>query len=370
MGRHNENDLAMKLLYKDDWEEAEERYRLWWNREYFGRCAMWVTAPRDNAPPLSPPPEPADPQNKWTDLKYLFAACEYSLSRTFFGGEAFPIWEYGYPGRENIGVFLGCNVALMPTTGWLDPILEDERLEVRHLRISEDNRWWRFTLGAHEMAASMAKGKAIPTTGAFGGVGDSLAWLRGTERLLIDCVEQPDRVRDAEEYLLDVWIEVFERLHGILSESRNGSGGWFPLWAPGRFYAIQNDFSFNVGPDMFREIFLPVIRRHTEFLDQSIYHVDGVDAFRHVDALLELPRLGALQILPGEGKPSPLKYMPVLKKVQTAGRNLHIMIPPDEVRDALDNLSARGLFIHTWTETESEARNLLKNAEKWSHDRG
>ncbi len=360
----------MNLAYKDDWNMAMERYRQWWNREYFGRCAMWVTAPHDNPPPGTPPPVPDDPVQKWTDLEYLFAACEYSLSRTFLGGEAVPEWQYGYPGRENIGAFLGCPVTLMPTTGWLDPILEDEHLEVRHLRIMEDNRWWRFVLDAHRMAVEKARGKAIPVTGAFGGSGDSLAWLRGTERLLIDCVEQPDRVRDADEYLMDIWIEVFNRFHDILRPARDGSAGWFPLWAPGKFYAIQNDFSFNLGPDMFREIFLPSIRRQTEFLDYSIYHVDGVDAFRHIDALLELPRLNALQILPGAGKPSPLHYMPLLKKVQAAGKNLHIMIPPGEVREALGNLSARGLFIWTSTATETEARELLKNAEKWSRDMG
>jgi hypothetical protein len=35
----------------------------------------------------------------------------------------------------------------------------------------------------------------------------------------------------------------------------------------------QNDFSYNIGPGMFRDIFLPIIRRQTEFLDHSVYHV-------------------------------------------------------------------------------------------------
>lgn len=358
----------MNLLHKPDWDETRERYRAWWNREYFGRCGLWVTAPRDDVPASPKSTEPADPEEKWANLEYLLDACEYSLGRTYFGGEAFPILNYGYPGREGIGAFLGCNVRLMPDTGWVDPILDGDRLEVRHLRIAEDNRWWRFVLDAHGRTAQRAKAKAIPATGAFGGVGDSLAWLRGTERLLIDCMEQPERVRDSEEYLLDMWIEVFTRLHGILREAREGSAGWFPLWAPGKFYAVQNDFSFNIGPGTFREIFLPVIRRHTEFLDYSIYHVDGVDSFRHVDALLELPRLGALQILPGAGKPGPLHYMPVLKKVQAAGKNLHISLPAGEVQDALENLSARGLFIMTSCKTEAEARDLLRNAEKWSRE--
>jgi hypothetical protein len=73
--------------------------------------------------------------------------------------------------------------------------------------------------------------------------------------------------------------------------------------------------------------------------------VDGVGAFKHVDALCRLPGLHALHILPEEGKPSPLYYMDVLKKVQKAGKNLHINIPAHEVAAALGNLSAKGLYI-------------------------
>jgi phosphoglycolate phosphatase-like HAD superfamily hydrolase len=80
--------------------------------------------------------------------------------------------------------------------------------------------------------------------------------------------------------------------------------------------------------------------------------------------------LQALQIHPGAGKPSPLHYIDVLKRVQATGKNLHITLPAEEVRPALEQLSARGLFIVTGCHTEAEARELLGNAERWSVDRG
>jgi hypothetical protein len=117
---------------------------------------------------------------------------------------------------------------------------------------------------------------------------------------------------------------------------------------------------------MFSSIFLPAIERQTRFLDNCVYHVDGIGNFLHVPALCELPSLQALQILPGAGKPSPLHYMDTLKYVQNAGKNLHISIPPAEVETALRELSSKGLFIQTWCSSETEARELLKNAYKWS----
>ena len=83
-------------------------------------------------------------------------------------------------------------------------------------------------------------------------------------------------------------IPVFREIAG---EAAEGSTCWFGLWSPGKFYAASNDFSYNISPKAFRDIFLPTIERQTNFLDHTVYHVDGVNAFVHVDALCELPRL-------------------------------------------------------------------------------
>ena len=57
----------MALLYKPDWENTKERYKMWWAHEYFGRCALAVTAPRNNPLPMPPPPAKTIEQ-KWYDL--------------------------------------------------------------------------------------------------------------------------------------------------------------------------------------------------------------------------------------------------------------------------------------------------------------
>jgi hypothetical protein len=112
-----------------------------------------------------------------------------------------------------------------------------------------------------------------------------------------------------------------------------------------------------------------VIARWSQHLDHTVYHVDGPAAFAHIPALAELPSIQAFQVLPGAGKPSPLYYLETLRLVQARGKNLHITIPANEVESALSLLSARGLFIETRCENEAEARWLLAQAGKWSHDR-
>ena len=360
----------MSLLYKEDWEETKERFLAWWSHENTGRCGLAVTAPRNDAPDRPRPPAPTTVQEQWYDLDLISQRQEYHLSRTYFGGEALPVWSAGYAGNSSIPVFLGAPITLDTATGWVDPILKDpNRIGVESLKVEESCSDYIFTLEMLKRAVKESEGKCLPTIGAFGGGGDTLAALRGTQQLLMDCIERPDEIRAAEDYLMQIWCEVYDTFYGIIRDAAEGSTCWFTLWSPGRFYSSHNDFSYNISPKMFREIFIPAIHKQTEFLDHSVYHVDGICAFAHVDALCDLPNLQALQILPGAGKPSPLHYLEVLKQVQARGKNLHISIPISEVKTALSELSARGLFIQTSAQTEDEARELLKKAEQWSKDR-
>jgi len=359
----------MPLLYKEDWEQTKQRYLAWWEGQALGRCALAVSAPKDNPPAAAKPTRPATPEQCWTDLDYISACCEYQHSRMFYGGEALPLWSGGYPGNKTQSVFLGCPITLDWDTGWVDPILADRPLEdVFKLKFDENEPHFQFAMRLLRRGAVEAAGKSLVSVGALGGCGDTLAWLRGSEQLLLDLVERPDVVREAELYLMDMWCEIYDRFYDVVRDVNEGSTGWFALWSPGKFYATENDFAYMISPKMFSEIFLPAIQRQTEFLDHAVHHVDGIGNFNHVPALCELPRLKAFQIGPGTGQPDALHFMDVLKEVQRKGKNLYIDLTPDRVQTALEHLSARGLFIATSCETQREAQELLKKAEAWSRD--
>jgi hypothetical protein len=357
----------MALQYKPDWEETKQRYEAWWNGEYFGRAALWVTAPKDDAPNEPPPEQPLDPFERWTNLDYIAAVNDWEHRRTFYGAEAFPIWHPGYPGAASVPTFLGCDITLDLATGWHEPILNDEEWDPQEIALDTSCFWYDFGIRMLQRAASEASGRCLPSIGAFGGTGDTLAAMRESMRLLYDVVDRPELVRRSEERILDIWINVFETYFSIVSPvSDGGNTSWFNLWAPGRFYPTHNDFSYMISPEMYRGIFLPVLRRQLDHLDYSVYHVDGIGAFVHVPMLCEIPNLQALQILPGAGKPSPLHYADTLRIVQKRGKGLHITIPADEVEQAVKTLSAKGLYIATRAETESQARELIRIVERYS----
>lgn len=357
----------MKLECRPDWEQVRPRYVAWWEGEYFGRAGFWVTSPRRDAPDEEPPRQPEDPIARWTDLDYLSALNEYQHRRTYYGADAFPIWSPGYPGAVSAPTFLGSPITLDLATGWHGPHLTGEEWCVGDIRMGHGQEWYDFGLRMLHRAVEESRGKCFPSIGAFGGTGDTLAALRDSNRLLYDVVDRPDLVRRSEDGIMDLWIELFSTYHDIVSPATDeGTASWFTLWAPGKFYPTHNDFSYMISPAMYREIFLPGLRRQTEYLDYTVYHVDGINAFAHVPTLCELPKLQALQILPGAGKPSPLHFMDTLRLVQDSGKNLHITLPAEEVETAVRSLSAKGLFIATSAESEAHAEELIAIVERYS----
>lgn len=363
----------MELLYKPDWEETKERMTAWWAHEDFGRCAISVMAEKSGVKYDELPHLPEKKENWWLDFDYLHALHEYWMKSTFYGGEAIPIWDTGSGWINNAG-FVGCPVQLKEETGWVDPIIVDGELsdyDYRNIVIDADNSWWKFSDKIHRFAVEDARGKSIPGIQTLGGSADTLAAIRGTQNLLFDVMDCPNYVREFDLYLMKQWIEVHDKFYNITKEGAEGSTTWpgSNVWSPGGFYFAMCDFSYMISTKMFINIFLPSIEMQVNYLDYSLYHLDGVGAFAHIDVLCELPKLGGIQIVPGDGKPNALHYMDLLKKIQRAGKNLQLFLPPEEVEIALENLSSKGLFITTRCKTEEDARNLLKKVERLSRVR-
>ena len=280
----------MQLQYKSDWEETKEHYRAWWAHEYFGRAALAVAAPLDNPPNRPIPPEPATVHERWYDLDAISARIDYEMSGTFYGGEAFPIWYPGYPGISSIPSILGCKLDLDMHTGWSHPILPDpDGFEVHDLELDTENPGYVYAMDVLERAVRETRGKSIPSIGAFGGGGDTLAALRDTRQLLFDCTERPDAVREAELLLMDMWCDFYDRCHAVTREaSDGGSVCWFGVWSPGKTYAAHNDFSYNISPAMFRDFMLPRYRRITDLVRARGCDTIFVDSDGDVSQLIPL----------------------------------------------------------------------------------
>jgi len=144
------------------------------------------------------------------------------------------------------------------------------------------------------------------------------------------------------------------------------------VWEPGRTDSIQNDFSCMIGPEMFAEFVIPYYERQLEAVDRAWYHLDGEGALRHIDALMKIPKIKAIQWVAGtknEGygyHDGSSRWYPYTKKVLVAGKNLMLGVPLSEVESVVHEFGPRGLFIGVHGVPDRETGEvLLKTALKW-----
>ena len=133
------------------------------------------------------------------------------------------------------------------------------------------------------------------------------------------------------------------------------AGDAFPLAFPvsPRLVAIQaaylgGNYSIEccmISPAMFNEFFLPSLRRQTQWVERTIYHLDGPGAIRHLDALLHLDTLDGIQWVPGTGEKPMREWIPLLKRIQDGGKLLVVACIADEVLSLLDALRPEGVLL-------------------------
>lgn len=374
------------MFYKEDWPEAKKRLEAFWNeREILDRCCVAVFAPRKGSK-LPPFPELqwgpwlggletlADDDEQgirawWTDPEQNYRRMLTWFENTYFGGEAIPCTYVNW-GAMAMAAFYGSPPVFKKNTVWYPVVIEDwERWEWKFDKAT--NAYWQQTLAIVRYLLSQNHGRYFVGTPEFGSAADLLSLMRGMSALSLDLYDNPDAIKKAVSVIATTWVELNEEIHG-LTHATNDQGGvlaWMSLWAPGRISQIACDFSTMIAPEMLNEFFVPEIRQEAAWCEYAMYHLDGPEAMRsHLDAILALDEIDAIEWTPGAGKPPTYTpaYMPRYKKAQAAGKRLYLLVSPRDIEPLLSELSPKGLFLCTQTDSEDAARDLLKKVTRWS----
>ncbi len=119
---------------------------------------------------------------------------------------------------------------------------------------------------------------------------------------------------------------------------------------------------------MFDDIFLPGIIEECRYFQRSLYHLDGPGALHHLDSLLEIKELDAIQWVPGSGNEGYERWVNVYQKIQKAGKSLQLVsICLDELPIVFETLNPEGVwFSHiNGIENKEVAQEVLDTIGKW-----
>lgn len=360
----------MDLSHKADWDSARDRFIAWWGPEMKGPIIQ-VECPRENVIAASKPAwlKGADPW--WWFMDWItaengvppdefFRFWNDHLGTRRFLGDAYPHFWLNF-GPGSIAAYLTGILEYSGSTAWFELSHPLPWTEIYELGAEDHAVWWRRTRLAAAAVARFARGRFVVGTADLGGIHDILASLRTTEQLIEDCVEDPDLVTEGALRMVETWQGCHDELAEIIQgEGQDGTSAWMGLWAPGRWYPIQCDFSAMLSPSLFEKLVVPILEAQCDGLDHSIYHWDGPGQIPHLDHLLGIEKLDGIQWVPGAGAAGPTdeKWFPLYERIQKAGKRLVLSCNPAEVEVLLKRLNPDGLALNTWCQTADEGRRL------------
>ena len=358
---------AQKLELKADWPQARRRLAAWWRGELVDRVCLGVVAPREGAAlPPAPDRTGLDPAHYYLDADLRLREIERAMAAAAWLGEAFPNASLDL-GPGSMALYLGSPAGFAWDTVWYHPWPPAAQGALPEY--DEHNPLWVRHQELIAALAQAARGRYLPNLPDLIEGLDILASLRGTSELLYDLVDRPAWVHAAQERLLDLYFRYYDRCYQLCRAEDGGvSFTAFQVWAPGRLAKLQCDFSAMISPAHFAEFVAPYLRRQCQRLDYTVYHLDGPAAIPHLEHLLAIPELHAIQWTPGAGAPDVWHpdWHPLYRRTRQAGKCLLLIggYDPAAMDQVVRTLGPQGLYLFTHAPSGQAARELLAHAHR------
>lgn len=351
-------------MWKGNWDQTRRRMTDWWNRRGLV-LGMWGAPDAGRAvhEAVEPPPTAATWEQHYCDPDVRAARNHYRNSRSNFPLDMLPlaITDLG-PG--SLALLLGSTPQFSRSTVWFDPTIEDlpDPEALPPFRFDPANRWWQVTEAILLRCAERARDRYIVSCPDLVENIDTLCSLRGMETVCMDMLERPAWVEQKVHEINDVWFAAYQRIYDIIKMPDGSSAfGAFYLWGPGKVAKVQCDASALISPAMYRRFVVPALTEQCAWLDHSLYHLDGTQAIVHLDALLEIEALDAIEWTPQAGVESGghSRWYDLYRRILTAGKSVQVVgVKPDEVVPLLDAVGHQGVYIMMQFKSEQEAEAI------------
>ena len=336
-----------------------ERYRLTFARQNHDRPLVNLAYGVPSDAPW--PPAPATVRERWLNFDWRLDQYEAILARTGFLLEGFPSFHCNL-GPDILAACMGSELEFAETTSWAVPRVKNWRQEPP-LRFHRDSFYWQEMARFLHLSAERGKGRWLTASGDLHTNGDGLAALRSPQLLLMDLMDDPEEVHRRLAECHAVFEQVLQAHFDILLPASGGySTSWCVAAIKGRFATIQNDFSCMVGPDHFREFFLPYVEKESALLDACIYHLDGPGALRHLPLIASVPTVHVIQWVPGEGNKPPAQWPELLQQIQSLGKGLWLFGTPQEQLELMRVLKPEGCLYNVHLKDREEAESFVRAA--------
>ncbi|MBR0048669.1 MAG: homocysteine S-methyltransferase family protein [Prevotella sp.] len=354
--------------WKANLEDTKRRYIDWWNHKGIV-LNMWEHFQEGVSPhaDVPMPPPPRDLNQKWFDPEWRAEYLDWYVAHSSLMADILPVANTQL-GPGSLAAILGGVYEAGQDTIWIHPRPVADGFPVDDIVFNPDHPNYQLHKALLRACKEKAKGHYyVGMPDLMEGL-DVLAAIEGTDKVLLDTVMRPEVVERQVAQINDIYFKVFDELYDIIREGDEMAFCYFSSWAPGKMSKLQSDISTMISQDDFRRFVQPFIREQCQKIDYTLYHLDGVGAIRHLDALLEIDELNAIQWTPGVGEPqggSP-KWYDLYRKILDNGKSIMACwVTLDELRPLLDHIGGDGVHIEMDFHNEREVEQAMRIVEEY-----
>lgn len=270
-------------------------------------------------------------------------------------------------GPEIYSAWCGCGYNLAKHTTWSEPCIFDWERDFKKAVFDKNNKYYKAMIKYIEILIEKSKKEVIIGLTDFHPGGDHLAALRDPQELCIDMIENVDYIKAKLDESYIEYFKCYDFFYDMLKSNGMGITSWTHIVTEDKYYIPSNDFSCMISNDMFKDVFLEGIIKECQFLDSSIYHLDGPGALQHLNDLLDIKELDAIQWVRGAGNGGFAEWAHIYKRIQEGGKASQVMCTPSELDLVFETLKPEGSWL-TITEVDDEetAKEVEKRIIKWA----
>lgn len=355
---------SVELESKPDFDQCIDRIYAWYEQQIIDRPPVRFT--RHNAEYDIVDNTWKDSwrgqKDKWFDEEYQIEYFLKQLPDKHYLGETFPIY-WPNLGPNVFAALYGSELEFAEVTSWAHPILSDYDQPVA---LDWQSEYLHKLDNLTRSALEISRGKFIVGyTDLHPGL-DWLAALRGTESLLLDLVDQPDRLAPLLQKCTSDFLALFDRFDAVLKEAGMPSVTWMSIPSFGKMHIPSCDFSAMISPRHFKQFALPALLEEVQHMTHNIFHVDGKGVARHLDTILQMPNVQAIQWVQGMGDDVPImQWVPLIQRIQAADKSVVVDLTPAELEDFIGAVEPEGIFLTMASADEAEEQAILKRIARW-----
>ncbi len=303
------------------------------------------------------------PEDRWLDVEFQVKTFLRSLEGAQFLGETFPVF---WPNLSAVvyNLFLGQAADFDDMTAWTHPWVTDPEAPPP-LQVQWEGRYFRTVEALTRRGLELGQGRfLVGYTDMYAGI-DCTAALRGTEAMCLDMVVRPKQLQELIERVFREYPAVYDHFDRCLKQHGQLSVTWMNLPSYESFNVLACDFAVNISPRHFEAFCLPILRCEAALFRHNVFHMDGPGVARHLDSILTLPNLVAVQWAQGSNANAPiLQWVPLIRKIQQAGKSVIVDLQVAEVDSFVKAVDPAGIML--WVNAEpKDQRDILNRVRRW-----